>query len=72
MLNYEEIKKDLQRITKIKNCINKYNWEEIHFPSKKDDSKKKIEKNNVTIEEIYLILLMFQIISQIVKNKLFF
>ena len=34
-LNYEEIKKDLQRITKIKNCINKYNWEEIHFPSKK-------------------------------------
>ena len=44
MLNYEEIKKDLQRITKIKNCINKYNWEEIHFPSKKNDSKKKLRK----------------------------
>ena len=32
-LNYEEIKKDLQRITKIKSFINKYNWEGINFPS---------------------------------------
>ena len=32
-LNHEEIKKDLQRITKIKSFINKYNYEEIHFPS---------------------------------------
>ena len=29
MLNYEEIKNDLQRITKIKLFINKYNWEGI-------------------------------------------
>ena len=36
-LNYEEIKKDLQRITNIKPFINKYNWEGINF-----------EKNNVT------------------------
>ena len=52
MLNYEEIKKDLQRITKIKN----------NFPSQKDDWRK-FEKNNVTIalnvlyakkEKIYL------------------
>ena len=28
--------------------INKYNWEGIHYPSKKDDCKK-IEKNNLTI-----------------------
>ena len=27
MLNHEEIKKDLQRITKIKPFMNKYNWE---------------------------------------------
>ena len=33
-LNYEEIKKDSQRITKIKPFINKYNWERINFPSK--------------------------------------
>ena len=39
MLNYEEIKKDPQRITKIKPFINKYNWEGINFPSEKDDWK---------------------------------
>ena len=30
-LNYEEIKKDSQRITKIKPFINKHNWEGIDF-----------------------------------------
>ena len=48
MLNYEEIKKDPQRITKIKPFINKYHCEGIKFPSEKDDWKK-FEKNNVTI-----------------------
>ena len=48
VLNYEEIKKDLQGITKIKPFINKYNWEGINFSSEKDDWKK-IEKNKVTI-----------------------
>ena len=38
-LNYEEIKKDLQRITKIKPFINKYKWEGINFPSEKDGLK---------------------------------
>ena len=47
-LNYEEIKKEPQRITKIKPFINKYNWEGINFPSEKDDWKK-FDKNNVTI-----------------------
>ena len=46
-LNYEEIKKDPQRITKIKLFINKYNWEGINFPSEKDDWKM-LEKNNRT------------------------
>ena len=36
-LNYEEIKKDPQRITKIIPFINRYNWEGIFFPSEKDD-----------------------------------
>ena len=40
MLNHEEIKKDQQRITKIKPFLNKYNWKEINFPSEKDDWKK--------------------------------
>ena len=38
----------MQRTTKIKPFINKYNWEEINLPSEKDNWKK-IEKNNVTI-----------------------
>ena len=46
VLNCEEIKKDPQRITKIKPFINKYNWNGINFPSEKDNWKK-IEKNNV-------------------------
>ena len=36
-LNHEEIKKVLQRITKIKPFINKYNWEEINNLSEKGD-----------------------------------
>ena len=40
MLNYEKIKKDSQRITKIKPFINKYNWEGVNFLSEKDDWKK--------------------------------
>ena len=48
MLNHEVIKKDPQRITKIKPFINKYNWEGINIPSEKDDWEK-FEKNNVTI-----------------------
>ena len=47
-LNYEEIKKDPQRIAKIKPFINKHSWEGINYPSEKDDWKQ-IEKNNVTI-----------------------
>ena len=36
-LNHEEIKKDLQRITKIKAFTNKYKWEGINFQSEKVD-----------------------------------
>ena len=34
-LSYEEIKKDTQRITKIKPFMNKYYWKGINLPSKK-------------------------------------
>ena len=36
-LNHKQIKKDLQRITKVKPFINKYNWGGINLPSEKDD-----------------------------------
>ena len=48
MLNHEEIKKDPQRIAKIKSFINKYDWKGINLTSEKDDWKKFV-KNNVTI-----------------------
>ena len=78
VLNHEQIKKDSQIITKVKLFIDKYNWEGIKCSSKKDDWKK-IEKNKlmIVLNVLYtkkerIFLLMFQSITQILKNKLFF
>ena len=38
-LNYQSIKKDPQRISKIKPLINQYSWKKISFPSNKKDWK---------------------------------
>ena len=38
-LNYRNIKKKPQKISKIKSFINQYNWKEIDFPSEKKDWK---------------------------------
>ena len=63
-------------MTKIKLFIDKYNWERINYPSKKDDWKKKnyptIALNVLYAKKEKNILLMFQNITQIVKSKLFF
>ena len=63
---------------KIKHFVNKYNWDGMNFSSEKDDWKK-IEKNNKTIAVNVLyprkkkyILLMFENITQAMKNTLFF
>ena len=37
-----------EEVTKTKAFIHKYNWERIHFLSRKNDWRK-IEKNNVTV-----------------------
>ena len=42
------MKKDPERVTKLKPFINKYNWEGINFAPEKDDWRK-LQKNNVTI-----------------------
>ena len=47
-LNYEEIEKQPERITKITLFINKYNQKSINYPSENDDWKK-IEKNSLKI-----------------------
>ena len=47
-LNYEQTKKDPQRISKIKPFIDQYNWKEIDFPSLEKDWKT-FELNNRSI-----------------------
>ena len=47
-LNYKQIKKDPQRISKMKPFIDQYNWKDIDFPSRKKDWKK-FESNNKSI-----------------------
>ena len=47
-MNYEQIKKDPKRLSKIKIFIDQYNWKEIDFPSHKKDWKK-FESNNKSI-----------------------
>ena len=66
MLNYEQIGRHAERITKIYPFINEYQWEGIGFLSGKDICKKS-DKNNVTIALNILcaknkkyILVMFQ------------
>ena len=48
-LNYQNIKKDPQRISKIKPFINQYNRKEIDFPSEQEDWKM-FESNNKLID----------------------
>ena len=47
-LNYEEIESHPEIVSNIKPFINKYDWEGINYPSKKDESKM-FERNNPTI-----------------------
>ena len=47
-MDYEQIKKDPQRISKIKPFIDQYNWKEIDFPSHRKHWKK-LESNNKPI-----------------------
>ena len=39
-LNYQKIKSNPERISKIKLFIERYDWKEINFPSHKNDWKK--------------------------------
>ena len=47
-LDYQRIKKDPQKISKLKLYINQYNWKDIKFPLDKEDWKK-FEQNNKEI-----------------------
>ena len=49
IVNYEEIGKLPQRLSKIKPFINKYNWKGINYPSGKNEWKDK------KIQQLFLI-----------------
>ena len=53
-LNLDKIKKDPQRVSKIKPFIEKYNWEDIDFPSSSKDWKKFECNNEVGINILYV------------------
>ena len=59
-LDYQKIKKDLQKISKLKLYINQYNWKGIKFSSDKEDWKK-FEQIN---KEIALNILFVTIIKE--------
>ena len=53
-LNLDKIKKDPQRVSKIKPFIGKYNWEDIDFPSTCKDWKKFECNNEVALNILYV------------------
>ena len=53
-LNLDKIKKDPQRVSKIKPYIEKYNWEDIDFPSTSKDWKKFECNSEVALNILYV------------------
>ena len=53
-LNLDKIKKDPQRISKIKLFIEQYNWKEIDFPSTSKDWKKFELNNEIALNILYV------------------
>ena len=53
-LNLDKIKKDPQRVSKIKPFIEKYNWEDIDFPSTSKDWKNFECNNEVALNILYV------------------
>ena len=53
-LNLDKIKKDPQRISKIKPFLTQYNWKEIKFPSTSKDWKKFELNNEIALNILYV------------------
>ena len=53
-LNLDKIKKDRQRVSKIKPFIEIYNWEDINFPSTSKDWKKFECNNGIALNILYV------------------
>ena len=57
-LNYEQIKKNLQRISKNKLFIDQYLWKETDFPSHSKDWKKFESNNKSIVLNIFMCLII--------------
>ena len=53
-LNLDKIKKDPQRISKIKSFIDQYNWKDIDFPSISKDWRKFELNNKIALNILYI------------------
>ena len=53
-LSLDRIKKDPQRISKIKPFIDQYNWKDIEFPSTNKDGRKLELNNKVALNILYI------------------
>ena len=53
-LKFDKIKKDPQRISKIKPFIDQYNWSDIDFPSASKDWKKFELNNEIALNNLYV------------------
>ena len=54
LLNLDKIKKDPQRISKIKPFIEQYNWKDIDFPSTSKDWRKRELNNKIALNILYV------------------
>ena len=68
-LNYQSIKKDPQRISKIMHFIDQYNWKEINFSSHKKDQKKLISNDKSIALNILYVPLNTEEIRHAYKSK---
>ena len=53
-LNLDKIKRDPQRISKIKPFIDQYNWKDINFPSNSKDWRKPELNNEIALNVLYV------------------
>ena len=53
-LNLDKIKKDPQRISKIKPFIDQYNWKDIDFPATRKDWRKLELNNEIALNILYV------------------
>ena len=53
-LDYQKIKKDPQKISKLQPYINQYDWKGIRFPSDKEDWKKFEQNKEIALNVLFV------------------